>query len=194
MAGRFRGDAADYDDLVQEANLGLILAARHFEPNRGTRFASYASWWIEARLRRFLAHRRSMIKVSEGTRRVARRLLRAEERLLQQGRSPTVVTLARAEDIALGTAQFAVAAARTQTVSLDRVFQGEDDRVEAEAVLASSMDVLTAREREVLEYRYYGNLSYEEIAAELSLSASRVRQLEAVALGRLRRSLLLSAA
>jgi len=212
MAGQFRRYSVDYDDLVQEAHVGLILAARHFDPNRGARFATYAAWWIEARLRRFLAHRSYMIKVSEETRRVARRLLRAEEKLLQTGQSSTVKALAQSEHIGLRTAEFALAAANARTLSLDHPsqFGSEDltlsdrvaddssaegfDRAEAAAVVEISIDTLPVKQRQVLELLYYDNHSYAEIAQELSLSVSRVRQLESKALTSLRRSVLLSAA
>ena len=52
MANRYRRESVDIDDLIQEANIGLMLAARHYDPERGVRFTSYAGWWIEAQLRR----------------------------------------------------------------------------------------------------------------------------------------------
>jgi len=211
MAKRFGRHPADHDDLVQEANVGLLLAARHFDPDRGTRFTTYAAWWVEARLRRFLAHRNSMLKVSDRTRRVARRLLRAEEKLLQERQGVTLKMVAESEDIDIVTAELVLGAATSGTLSLDqmgnedgapriidRVADGSSERdfsvAEAQAVLASSMKVLTITEWEVVKLRYFDECSYTDIAAELGVSSSRVYQIETKALQRLRRTLFRSAA
>jgi DNA-directed RNA polymerase sigma subunit (sigma70/sigma32) len=66
MASRYRRQDVEMDDLIQEANMGLLLAARHFDPDRGVRFSTYAAWWIEAQLRRYLRRHKSVVRFRKG--------------------------------------------------------------------------------------------------------------------------------
>jgi RNA polymerase sigma factor (sigma-70 family) len=56
LAGRFRNDSLTYDDLVQEGMFGLIKAADRYDPKRGTRFATFAVWWIRQSIGRAIAN------------------------------------------------------------------------------------------------------------------------------------------
>ena len=50
-------------DLIGEANLGLVIAASHFEPGRGARFSTYALWWIKASIHDYILRSRSLVKI-----------------------------------------------------------------------------------------------------------------------------------
>jgi RNA polymerase primary sigma factor len=212
MAKRYGGYGADQDDLVQEANVALILAARRFDPERGVRFTTYAAWWIEAQLRRFLSGRNSMVKMSDRTRGVSRKLRRAEEQLLQQQhQSVTLQMVARSEDIDVRKAVLALSATNARVLSLDQPQNFGDEttlldsvaddtseqdfaQAEAQAVVTDALTVLKGRKREIIRLRYYENRSYAYIAEKLIISISRVREVEAIALSQLRRRVIFAAA
>jgi RNA polymerase primary sigma factor len=68
VAKKFRDRGARVDDLVQEGNIGLLKAIEHYDPNKGTRFATYAVWWIRAYIQRYLQDNRSQVRGGEGQR------------------------------------------------------------------------------------------------------------------------------
>jgi len=208
MANRYRRETVDIDDLIQEANIGLMLAARHFDPEQGVRFTSYAGWWIEAQLRRFLSRHTSVVRIGESTQQVARRLRRVEERLLQEHDHVTLEMVAKEAGVDLSTAEFALGTAAATPLSLDRTMgdvEGEftlQDMVadettqdafaqaEIETILGPLLDHLDSRQRQVLRMRYGENRTCNDIGDELGLSGSRVQQIEVQAIRSLRRRLM----
>lgn len=208
MANRYRRESVDIDDLIQEANIGLMLAARHYDPEKGVRFTSYAGWWIEAQLRRFLSRHTSVVRIGESTQQVARRLRRVEEKLLQEHDHVTLEMVAEEAGIDLATAEFALGSASAAPLSLDRTMgdvEGEftlQDMVadettedafaqaEVETVLAPLLEHLDSRQRQILRMRYGENRTCNDIGDELGLSGSRVQQIEVQAIRSLRRRLM----
>ena len=83
-------------DLIQEGNLGLIQAARRFDPDRGTRLPTYAAWWIKAYILKFLLDNTRMVKIgTTNTRRKILMNLNREKRDLEaKGIEPTTKLLA----------------------------------------------------------------------------------------------------
>jgi RNA polymerase primary sigma factor len=67
VAGRQRRGTLSLDDLIQEGNLGLLRAAAKFDPHAGTRFSTYAVWWIRAFVGRYLRGARSTVRPRSGT-------------------------------------------------------------------------------------------------------------------------------
>jgi len=209
MANRYRREGVDVDDLIQEANIGLMLAARHFDPGRGVRFTSYAGWWIEAQLRRYLSRHTSVVRIGESTQQIARRLRRVEERLLQEHEKVTLEMVASEAGIDLETAEFAMGGVSAAPLSLDRTMgdvEGEftlQDMVadetteqaftqaEVETILGPLLESLDARQRQILQMRYGENRTCNDIGEELGLSGSRVQQLEVQAIRSLRRRLMM---
>lgn len=63
IARRFQGYGLPFDDLIAEGNLGMMQALKRFEPERGFRFATYASWWIKAAIREYVMRNRSLVKM-----------------------------------------------------------------------------------------------------------------------------------
>ena len=120
LAGRYRRQGIDMDDLVQEANIGLMLAGRHFDPDRGVRFCTYAAWWIEAQLRRYLRRQVPVVRVPEGTQLIAGRLRHAEEKLLQQHHRVTLEMVAAEAGVDMATAELAVSSPTAAPLSLDQ--------------------------------------------------------------------------
>ncbi len=68
VAKKFADRGARIEDLVQEGNIGLLKAIEHYDPKKGTRFATYAVWWIRAYIQRHLQDNRSQVRGGEGQR------------------------------------------------------------------------------------------------------------------------------
>jgi len=83
IASEFRYHHAAFEDLVQEGNVGLMRAIDHFDPERGTRFLSYAAWWIRACIKEFLLRTRSLVRLgtTQKQRAIYSRLGRAKKEL-----------------------------------------------------------------------------------------------------------------
>jgi RNA polymerase sigma-32 factor len=64
MAGKFRRHAVPYEDLVQQANLGLMRAAEKFDPDNGARFSTYARWWIKASMQDYVMRNTSVVRTA----------------------------------------------------------------------------------------------------------------------------------
>jgi RNA polymerase sigma-32 factor len=101
MAADFKRSWLNMLDLIQEGNIGLVLAVRKFDPYRGIRLSTYASWWIRAYIIKFLIDNWSMVRV--GTTNARRKLLfnlsREKERLEQKGIQPGPKLLAERLDV-----------------------------------------------------------------------------------------------
>ena len=64
IASGFKGSGLPLTDLIQEGNVGLMQAAERFDPERGVRFSTYATWWIRAAIQNFLLHNSSMVRAT----------------------------------------------------------------------------------------------------------------------------------
>ncbi|QOZ27410.1 RNA polymerase sigma factor RpoH [Bradyrhizobium sp. CCBAU 51753] len=218
IARQYKGYGLPIADLIAEANLGLVIAAGRFEPGRGSRFSSYAMWWIKATIHDYILRSWSLVKI--GTTAAQKKLffrLRSEMRALA-GRG-AALTPEAAQTIAerLDVTARDVVEMDTRLhgdLSLNVRFGDEDQSMEWEAMLPdgspdsetvvaeydeaaqrskalhAALDVLTARERRVFEARRLVEqpLTLEELGCELSLSSERVRQIETSAFAKVKRA------
>jgi RNA polymerase primary sigma factor len=204
---RFLGRGIDREDLVQEGTVGLLKAVDRFDHTRGFRFATYATWWVRNSLAQLVSHGR-LVRVPARTRRAQYHLRRLQEEasargdaaptaeaLAAEGLSPRivrrlallpvggVVPIDPARDL---DAQEADVASARPDLDLERSGMLE--------VVERSMHVLSERQAAVLARRFgLGGGAAEtltEIGESLSVTAERVRQIEAEALDVLRRALL----
>lgn len=200
-------------DLIQEGNLGLMRAVDRFNPEFNTRFSTYGVYWIRQAILRALKSRR-MVRLPEN---VVDRILamqRVRQRLYQElGRSPTPEELA----VEMKTSRAEIERLEevsSDVVSLDRAVRGRDEEEETPlqdlledvespqpgelAQLAmttreirEAVHSLPERERKIVELRFglagAVPMTLEEIGEEFGISRERVRQLQNVALSRLRR-------
>jgi RNA polymerase primary sigma factor len=212
LARRLRPQTAgvSHADLVQEGVLGLMRAIDGFEPHRGHRLSTYATWWIRAAMLRALAEEGRPMRLPSPVARRAWALARAERRLAAElGREPTAGELAAelgGDEAEVGELRRAAApvvslhapvgGARDATLADllpdDRGSDPHDDltRVEDAEDLAAIVRALPPRARRILELRFGLDgthpHSLAEAARALGTSQARARALEEHALARLR--------
>jgi RNA polymerase primary sigma factor len=190
-------------DLIQEGTLGLICAAERFDWRRGTKFSTYAMWWIRQAIDRAVCNQADPIRVPIHVHERRRRLARAERALEPElTRKPSVDELAVAADLSPAHAEQALHARRGFT-SLDATDANaasiadphggdEYERVEGRLTvtpLEQLLSLLRPAQRRVIELRFGirgDECSTERTAELLEISPGRVRAVERAALHRLR--------
>ncbi|MEN0061588.1 MAG: sigma-70 family RNA polymerase sigma factor [Myxococcota bacterium] len=209
-ARKLAGPFMDEADLVQEGYIGLLRAAKRFDPDRGIRFSTYARWWVRAQMTRAIDHTGRPVRLPGCAVEQTRNLRKAIKRFEDLGADYTVSDLADEVGIDKKRAEFLLS--QGQTVSLDQpVDDGprarslehfladetaadpDDEAIHAQEIrrmLEAFHSVLSERHRYVLSRRYglednqFRTLS--QVGKGMNLSRERVRQIEREALMRLR--------
>jgi len=211
MANRTRGTGLSLTDLIQEGNLGLLKAVDRFEPSRGFRFSTYASWWIRHTMRRAAVNRGRTVRVPQHLHTLAQKLSTTRRRIrAESGRDPLDTELADAVGTTVDKVVAATRALATQPISLDAKIAVDDPRSVAdllpivdelspsdrldmqragEQVQAALLD-LEPMERDILRQRFGFDgqepRTLAQIGEQYSLSRERIRQLQVIALDRMR--------
>ncbi len=201
LAGRYAGRGEPLDDLVQVACIGIMKAIDGFDLSREVRFSSYATPTVLGEIKRYFRDKTWSVRVPRGLQEMQLRVAKVRDKLTNEmGRSPTVHELAKAIDApfeeVLATIQSA-SARRTRSldeptgedVTLGDSLGGEDPalaRAELRALLDGALDVLSARDREVLRLRFELDLTQSEIAQRMGVSQMQVSRLIRRSLARLR--------
>jgi RNA polymerase sigma-32 factor len=217
VARRYQGYGLPLADIISEANLGLVIAASRFEPGRGSRFSTYARWWIKATIHEYILRSWSLVKI--GTTAAQRKLffrLRREVQKLANGTTKITPEIATAvaetlevtpRDVVEMDSRLAGDLSLNMPVGKDggAIEWGDtlvDEAADAEAIVAeydestrqetalhAALDVLTGRERRVFEARRLTEdpPTLEQLGRELSISSERVRQIETSAFAKVRR-------
>ncbi|GAB4547347.1 MAG: RNA polymerase sigma factor RpoD [Anaerolineae bacterium] len=212
VAKKYTGRGVPFLDLIQEGNIGLIRAARKFEYQRGHKFSTYATWWIRQAVSRAVADQGRTIRVPVHMGDQINRLRRVSLGLTQSlGREPTMDELAEAMQTTPDKINTLLEISR-RPISLEAPTD-EDEETEigdfvedtrslspADATdqemlrqhLSEALNRLPDREAHILQLRYGlldGEMhTLEEVGKAIGVTRERVRQLEAQALNRLRRS------
>src|ERR1700760_4348785 len=214
VARRYGGYGLPIADIVAEANLGLVIAASRYEPDRGARFSTYALWWIKAMIHDYILRSWSLVKI--GTTAAQRKLffrLRQEMQKLAPQRTGLTPEIAATVAERLEVAPHDVIEMDSRLagdLSLNTRVGDDDGTVEWEAMLVDNapdaesivaeqdesstrtralgvaLAVLTERERRVFEARRLSEppITLDQLGRELSISSERVRQIEARAFAR----------
>jgi RNA polymerase primary sigma factor len=209
IAQRSAGRGLPLADLVQEGNVGLMTAVDRFDPGFGTRFSTYASWWIAQAIRRALQNTASEIRIPVSVLDAQARIGRAASSFAAEfGRAPTAKELAADTGLPLERVARALEARVVEPRSFDRpVSEGRKTTVrdllvdrdglspfdavgarEERRVARHLLEKLTPREAEILRRRFCEDRTLADVGQQLGLSRERVRQIEVEALGRMRNS------
>ncbi|MBX7081035.1 MAG: sigma-70 family RNA polymerase sigma factor [Nannocystaceae bacterium] len=214
MARRYAHGRMALPDLIQEGNIGLLKAVDRFDPDRGYRFSTYASWWIRHAISRAVADKAREVRVPVHMLDVHQKLRRTKQRFeVTQGREPGDEELAASAEVPVERVRRLRMCLLDQAPSLDSPISGNDARTAGElledettpqpieGIASRVMDVkirelvdrLPTIEADVLRKRFGLDeaepMTLREIGEQYSLSRERIRQLQEQALNKIRREL-----
>lgn len=209
IARGYTGKGLNLQDLIEEGNLGLLRAVEGFDPAMGTRFSTYASYWIKQSIKRALINTAKTIRIPAYMVELLSKWRRASSRLTEElGRTPTPEEIARVLGLPRNKLPIIKKAIRIynstpqtdqaeagwslgEMVMDERTKNPEDELVESDALrqVLSLLETMDAREATVLRMRFglhdQDAHTLKQIGETLGLTRERVRQIETEALNKL---------
>jgi len=216
VANEYRGYGLRLLDLVQEGNVGLMMAVKKFDPSRGTRLITYAVWWIRAYIQNYIMRSWSMVKI--GTTQMQKKLFfklaQTRNALLNQTGSEDIEDIARELDVNQEIVVEMSQRMGHRDASLDvELTEGEGytllhtlpDKADNQETLLladeerrlntertqAALSILNPRERSIITQRILADppATLQDIADEYGVSRERIRQIEQSALQKLRKAM-----